>query len=62
MSEAFEKIDKVYAEIDKVITKFSAMSEHSSRLMKNEISSLELLKSSFADSKHLENCVKFAGC
>lgn len=52
MTEAFEKIDKVYAEIDKVITKFTAMSEHSSKLMKSEISSLELLKSSLAESKH----------
>ncbi|CRK87175.1 CLUMA_CG000983, isoform A [Clunio marinus] len=44
-----EAVEKVSSEVDKVITKFTAISEHSSKLISNEISSLELLKSSLLD-------------
>lgn len=52
MTEASEKIDKVYAEVDKVITKFTGISEHATKLIQNEISSLEQLRSTLAESKH----------
>jgi hypothetical protein len=47
-----EAVEKVTSEVDKVITKFTAISEHSSKLIANEISSLELLKSSLAERKY----------
>lgn len=46
-----EAVEKVSTEIDKVITKFSAISEHSARLIKNEIASLELLRSTLLERK-----------
>lgn len=46
-----EAVDKVSFEVDKVIMKFSAISDHSSKLISSEINSLELLKSSLLDRK-----------
>lgn len=47
-----EAIDKVSAEIEKVITKFSAINEHSSKLLSNEIVSLQIMRESLAERKH----------
>lgn len=47
-----EAIEKVSAEIEKVITKFSAINQHSSNLLKNEILSLQLMRESLAERKH----------
>lgn len=44
-----EAIEKVSAEIEKVITKFSAINEHSSKLIQNEINALESIKSTLED-------------
>jgi hypothetical protein len=46
-----EAVEKVASEVEKVLTKFSAISDHSSKLISNEISSLELLKSSLLERK-----------
>lgn len=46
-----DAVDKVSSEVEKVITKFSAISDHSSKLIANEINSLELLKSSLLERK-----------
>lgn len=48
-----EAVDKVSSEVEKVITKFTAISEHSSKLISNEISSLELLKATLLERKLL---------
>lgn len=53
MTEASEKIDKVYAEVEKVIIKFTGISEHAQKLIQNEISSLILLLSSLAEGKQI---------
>lgn len=42
-----EAVEKVASEVDKVITKFTAISDHSSKLISDEIASLEFLKSAF---------------
>jgi hypothetical protein len=42
--EEKEAVDKVLAEIEKVITKFTAINEHSSKLIANEISTLNNIK------------------
>lgn len=46
-----DAVEKVSTEIDKVITKFTAISDHSSKLINNEISALELLKSSLLERR-----------
>lgn len=46
-----EAVDKVSSEIEKVITKFSAISDHSSKLIANEIESLMGLKSLLEERK-----------
>lgn len=47
-----EAIDKVSAEIEKVITKFSAINDHSSKVLSDEVVSLQILKESLAERKH----------
>jgi hypothetical protein len=47
-----EAIEKVQFEVEKVITKFTAISEHTSQLIGNEIESLELLKNSLLESNN----------
>jgi hypothetical protein len=49
-----EAVDKVSVEVEKVLTKFSAISDHSSKLISNEINSLELLKSTLLERKYLQ--------
>ncbi|CAG9797968.1 unnamed protein product [Chironomus riparius] len=44
-----EAIEKVSAEIEKVITKFSAINEHSSKLIQNEIIALENMKATLEE-------------
>lgn len=46
-----DAVDKVSIEIDKVVTKFTAISDHSSKLITNEIIALELLKSSLLERR-----------
>lgn len=46
-----EAVEKVSSEIDKVITKFSAISDHSAKLIKNEIANLEMLRSTLLERK-----------
>ena len=46
-----EAVDKVSSEVEKVLTKFKAISDHSNKLITNEINSLELLKSSLLERK-----------
>lgn len=46
-----EAIEKVSAEIEKVITKFSAINDHSSKVLSDEIVSLQILKESLAERK-----------
>lgn len=48
-----EAIEKVQSEIEKVITKFSAISDHTSQLIENEIESLSSLKNSLLESIYL---------
>jgi hypothetical protein len=49
-----EAIEKVSAEIEKVITKFSAINDHSSKVLSDEVVSLQILKESLAERKHLK--------
>lgn len=44
-----EAVDKVSSEVDKVITKFSAISEHASKVLSAEQSSLEMLKATLLE-------------
>lgn len=46
-----EAVDKVSAEVDKVITKFGAISEHASKVLSAEQTSLELLKATLLERK-----------
>lgn len=46
-----EAVEKVSSEIDKVITKFSAISDHSAKLIGNEIQALELLRATLLERK-----------
>lgn len=46
-----EAVDKVSSEVDKVINKFSAISEHASKVLSAEQSSLELLKATLLERK-----------
>lgn len=46
-----EAVDKVGQEVDKVITKFTAISEHASKLLSAEQASLELLKATLLERK-----------
>lgn len=48
-----EAIEKVSAEIEKVIIKFSAINEHASKLIANEISALENLRKTLEERKYL---------
>lgn len=52
MTETSEKIDKVFAEVEKVITKFTGISEHATKLIQNEIASLDQLRTTLSESKH----------
>jgi hypothetical protein len=45
------EIEKVNSEIEKVITKFTAINKHSSELIANEISSLENLRATLMERK-----------
>lgn len=47
-----DAVEKVSSEVEKVITKFTAISEHSSKLLSNEINSLEHLKSILLERKY----------
>lgn len=47
-----EAIEKVSSEIEKVITKFSAINDHSSRILSDEVVSLQILKESLAERKN----------
>lgn len=49
---AMEAVEKVTSEVDKVITKFTAISDHSSKLIANEITSLELLRATLLERKY----------
>ncbi|XP_070509226.1 E3 ubiquitin-protein ligase RMND5A isoform X2 [Chironomus tepperi] len=44
-----EAIEKVSAEIEKVITKFSAINDHSTKLIQNEINALENIKATLEE-------------
>lgn len=44
-----EAVDKVSSEVDKVITKFSAISEHANTLLSAEQASLEMLKATLLE-------------
>jgi hypothetical protein len=47
-----EAVEKVSSEVEKVLMKFTAISDHSSKLISNEINTLELLKSSLLERKY----------
>ena len=44
-----DAVEKVEFEVDKVLTKFTAISDHSSKLIGNEINAIELLKSTLLE-------------
>ncbi|KAG5674787.1 hypothetical protein PVAND_004735 [Polypedilum vanderplanki] len=44
-----EAIEKVSTEVEKVITKFTAINEHSSKLIQNEINALEAIKTALQE-------------
>lgn len=46
-----DAVEKVEFEVEKVLTKFTSIQEHSSKLIGNEISSIELLKSTLLERK-----------
>lgn len=46
-----DAIDKVSAEIEKVITKFSAINHHSCNLLKNEIIQMQIMRESLCERK-----------
>lgn len=46
-----EAIEKVGAEIEKVLSKFNAINQHSSTLLKNEVLSLQLMRESLDERK-----------
>lgn len=50
-----EAIEKVEFEVEKVLSKFTAISEHSSNLIQNEVNSIEMLKSTLLERKYFIN-------
>lgn len=46
-----EAIEKVSAEIEKVITKFSAINDHSNKVLSDEVVSLQMLKETLDERK-----------
>lgn len=52
-----EAVEKVSSEVEKVLTKFSAISDHSRTLISNEINSIEHLKSSLLERKYIKRFI-----